>query len=115
MQKTGAGLDHVFTEFAGRFKKRYKRRDPVVSLQHYPAKARPYTQVYYQASMLSYSRLHVALWTQAVNLRRLLEMYERWQHMLMPTMGFDDFLAGVENLGKTNQVKAGLLSCPMLL
>lgn len=35
--------------------------------------------------------------------------------MLMPTMGFDDFIAGVEKIGKTNLVKAGLLACPRSL
>ena len=36
---------------------------------------------------------------------RLLEMYERWQHNLFPSLGFDDFVAGVEKIGRSSEVK----------
>lgn len=34
-------------------------------------------------------------------------MYERWQHNLFPSLGFDDFLAEVEKIGRTAEVKVG--------
>lgn len=45
---------------------------------------------------------------KAGDLRRLLEMYERWQHDLFPYLGFDNFLAEVEKIGKTAFVKVYL-------
>ena len=42
---------------------------------------------------------------QGSNLRRLLEMYERWQHRLIPAMQFDDFLAAAEKIGNTMEWK----------
>lgn len=42
---------------------------------------------------------------QGSDLRRLLEMYERWQHNLFPSLKFDDFVAGVEKIGRTAEVK----------
>ena len=43
----------------------------------------------------------IPLAVQGSNLRRLLEMYERWQHRLIPSMQFDDFLAAAEKIGTT--------------
>lgn len=35
-------------------------------------------------------------------------MYERWQHNLFPSMNFDEFIAGVEKIGKTAEVKVSV-------
>jgi len=32
-------------------------------------------------------------------------MYERWQRNLFPAISFDEFIAGVENIGRTGEVK----------
>lgn len=42
---------------------------------------------------------------QGSDLVRLLDMYERWQHNLFPSQSFDDFIAGVEKIGRSAQVK----------
>ncbi|KDD76753.1 hypothetical protein H632_c117p0, partial [Helicosporidium sp. ATCC 50920] len=42
------------------------------------------------------------------DLRRLLEMYQRWQHRLMPTMPFDNFVSAAEHLSGTHSVRAEL-------
>ncbi len=34
-------------------------------------------------------------------------MYERWQRNLFPSASFDEFIAGVEAIGRTGEVKVG--------
>jgi hypothetical protein len=46
---------------------------------------------------------------QGSDLRRLLEMYERWQRNLFPSLSFDQFIAGVEGIGRTAEVKVRCL------
>ena len=56
----------------------------------------------------SYWEVMLTCWTfdlQGSDLVRLLEMYERWQHNLFPSLSFDDFVAGVEKIGRSSEVK----------
>lgn len=47
-----------------------------------------------------------AFWRlQVADLRRLLELYQRWQRRFFPSTDFDTFVLKLEALGRSNQVK----------
>jgi hypothetical protein len=45
---------------------------------------------------------------EASDLRRLLEMYKRWQERIFPSLPFDEFIDRVEDLGRTKMVQLEL-------
>ena len=93
LQRETDGLPIVYLTFAERFREQYKGKGHEVSC--------------HAASLaVCLSCTHIPrLAVQGSSLRRLLQMYERWQHRLIPSMQFDDFLAAAEKIGNTMEWK----------
>jgi Replication Fork Protection Component Swi3 len=65
-----------------------------INKSHYDTPFKPYIQLQCKG------RGH-----EVSDLRRLLEMYKRWQDRVFPTGEFDGFIADLEKLSNTNVVK----------